>query len=135
MLPYDKSLNTMGGLLVCSILAIVCGLYKTLVLFLCPKKIELKLSLLHKVCGLQCVKSVICSKCVHLCPANPRHANCRLGAGLPVCTMQGNLICHMSCVTCGIYALYRQANLHPVCSLQVCCLQGTNAHTHCESQT
>ena len=35
----------------------------------------------------------------------------------------------------GIYALYRQANLHSVCSLQVWGLQDTNVHNRCESQT
>ena len=56
--------------------------------------------LLNKVCDLQCDKSVICSECMHLCPAYPRPANYRLGAGLPVCTMQGNLTCDLSHVTC-----------------------------------
>ena len=39
---------------------------------------------------MQYFKSVIRSECVHLCPANPRPAKHRPGAGLPVCTMQGN---------------------------------------------
>ena len=77
--------------LICAVWVIVCGWHWSLMSFWCVKThIYLKFSILHKVCNLQYVRSVICSECVHKRPANPRPANHRLGAGLPVCTMQGN---------------------------------------------